>query len=153
MKIIQTKTFRWLVWAIFFVYIGVLFNLVFLSSFYGRTSVSELRYANMNLVPFKTILNYLKVWSRMPNLAITNILGNIAAFVPFGALLPLLIRDQRSVIKIFFFSSIVSVSIEVIQGYFGVGVLDIDDVILNVLGGILGYLMFKLVYYIYGRGL
>ena len=68
-----------------------------------------------------------------------NVAGNIAWFVPMGALWPALLRGQWKGIKTFFFCLGISFFIETLQLVFAVGVPDVDDLILNVLGGIIGY--------------
>jgi len=70
--------------------------------------------------------------------AFGNVVGNVAIFVPFGIYLPLFKKD-KGVMTNLLFIFLVSVFVEIIQGLFGIGISDIDDVILNCLGGILGY--------------
>lgn len=98
----------------------------------------------VNLVPFRTIGNYFKYASGTDRMAV-NILGNILMFVPWGLGLPLLWRKFQSVFKVAFASLMLPVFIEFVQLFIGRSV-DIDDVILNLAGGILGgliYLMIK----------
>jgi glycopeptide antibiotics resistance protein len=61
--------------------------------------------------------------------------------MPLGFLLPLLFFKFNSLKKVFLVSVVVSVCIELLQFILSVGSLDIDDVILNTIGGILGYLI------------
>jgi glycopeptide antibiotics resistance protein len=92
---------------------------------------------NGSYVPFKTILNYLSgepTW----NIAIRNIVGNIILFVPLGFFLQFFCRSitWKFVLLATF---IISVVIEITQGIFRVGIFDIDDILLNVFGAIIGY--------------
>lgn len=71
-----------------------------------------------------------------------NVIGNLAWFVPLGLLIPQYCRDVtwRKVIS---YSCFVSLSIEVLQFLLQAGTTDIDDVILNTLGGMIGYACYK----------
>lgn len=132
--------YRWVVAALFIVYMAVLFYLVFMADAYGRTNQEILRYQNMNFKPFRTIVRYTSAWGAVePMVIITNIYGNILAFLPFGLLGPLVLRRLRKFRAVFFYSFLLSLIIELVQGYLGVGVMDVDDLILNVLGGVIGY--------------
>ena len=93
-------------------------------------------YGVSNYIPFKEIFRY-SVGSRK---FIKNILGNIMLFIPYGFLSSYLLKNRKISIT-FILSLIVSVTIEVVQYYIG-RVFDIDDIILNVLGGIMGGLLF-----------
>ena len=73
--------------------------------------------------------------------------GNIVIFVPFGVYLPLFKNDKRVTTNLLFIF-MVSLFVEIIQGLFGIGASDIDDVILNCFGGLLGILGYKLFLFI-----
>ncbi len=66
--------------------------------------------------------------------------GNIACFVPFGFGLPALTRLRRAVIPLCFLGSLL---IESFQWAFGTGIPQIEDLLLNTLGGALGYALFR----------
>lgn len=93
-------------------------------------------YGVSNYIPFKEIFRY-NIGSRK---FIKNILGNIMLFIPYGFLSSYILKNRKISIT-FILSLIVSVTIEVVQYYIG-RVFDIDDIILNVLGGIIGGLLF-----------
>lgn len=72
-----------------------------------------------------------------------NILGNVVIFIPLGLLLPVIFkRESRDILL---GGVILSASIEIIQLIFGLGSTDIDDFILNMLGAMLGYWLFKVI--------
>lgn len=99
----------------------------------------------VSLVPFKTITTYL--FGKTPNFTYQlfhNILGNIFLFVPFAFLLPICFSKGRTLKESFLYSFLLSTLVELYQFTFRVGVLDVDDVILNVIGGIIGYIVYKL---------
>ncbi|CDZ75516.1 hypothetical protein ING2D1G_1378 [Peptoniphilus sp. ING2-D1G] len=95
----------------------------------------------INLVPFKTIKSYLK-YSEAFHAAL-NILGNVLIFVPMGFMLPLLYEDLRSYKKTLIFTMIICMLVETIQFFVGRSV-DIDDLMLNVVGASIGYLVYKI---------
>jgi glycopeptide antibiotics resistance protein len=118
-------------------YLAYLSYLTFFSHLYGRT----VTHRSVNIIPFGTIISYLRFSGGM-SIILTNIAGNIAAFVPMGFLLPAVsgrfARFSRAILAI----CAASAAIELVQYAACVGVSDIDDVILNVLGGILGHLIY-----------
>ncbi len=100
--------------------------------------------ANANLIPFKTILGYL---SGEPTwwIAMRNLLGNIIILVPFGFLTAILYQKIK-LISVLLIGVFVGIILELLQVIFKSGILDIDDVILNSLGVIIGYLLFIFIY-------
>ncbi len=98
--------------------------------------------ADYNFIPFKTILPYLEGYP-MWIVARNNLLGNIALFVPLGFLVPLLHR--RLIWKhIFAATFLMSLLFEILQVILRVGIFDVDDILLNMLGAGLGYALFLL---------
>ena len=100
---------------------------------------------NQNFIPLKTIIYYLFFdWDHI-NLGIrlNNLIGNILGFIPFGFLFPLLSQrfQKLKVVVIATFS--LSLTFELIQLTFHFGSFDVDDLILNTIGGTLGYLPLK----------
>ena len=96
-----------------------------------------------NLIPFKTIWYYISVDMHVSkSQVIRNILGNIAVFIPFGLYLQVLLKN-KAFGKSLLIVIVTSISIEIIQFVFKVGVADIDDVILNVCGGAIGIIGYK----------
>lgn len=96
---------------------------------------------NYNLIPFHTIWEYISGMSL--TLALLNVLGNIVGFVPFGLYIQVIKKD-KSFAKSFIIVLATSVLIELTQYIFAVGATDIDDVILNVFGGTIGILTYKI---------
>lgn len=103
----------------------------------------EERSYSYNLEPFKEINRF---WVHRETLGIRavllNLVGNVLGFVPFGAILPVINSQSRSFFKILLLSFEFSFIVEGIQLVFKVGSFDVDDILLNTLGGILGYLIF-----------
>jgi len=95
-----------------------------------------------NYVPFKTILPYLlgfKGWI----IAGVNLIGNIALLMPIGFLVPFVYRNMTWK-KSLALGVVAGLAIEVMQTVLDVGIFDIDDVILNALGVLIGYSAFAI---------
>ncbi len=99
-------------------------------------------FRTFNLIPFKSIKHYYS-GSFAIIIAHINVFGNILIFIPFGIYLQLYLKD-KSILKSFVITLISSVIIEVVQFAFGIGIADIDDVILNTVGGLIGILIYKI---------
>lgn len=105
---------------------------------------SNLRHSNFS--PMRTVALYLR--SNLPKKNIVaNVGGNIVGFMPFGFLLPIVIRYFRRKRRIVFAGFIFSLCFEAGQLVTGLGRFDVDDLILNTFGTLLGYLCYKLLRY------
>jgi len=100
-------------------------------------------FSHVNLSPFATIKLYLNSHLRS-EYAISNLLGNIAGFIPLGILLPLLFRKLRTAFRTVALIFLISLAFETAQLILILGVFDVDDLLLNTLGGAIGYLLFVL---------
>jgi len=99
----------------------------------------------MNLVPFKTISPYLRSLGPGNAHAFINLAGNVVMFVPLGFFLPCIFHRLRSFWKTVASAFIIIAAIELIQYFSGLGSLDIDDLILNLPGALIGYLIYRLI--------
>lgn len=107
----------------------------------GRTFAG--RTYHYNLVLFKEIGRFIKYRETIGTTGVMlNLLGNIAAFIPFGFFLPVMSRKCRSFLYMIFFSFEFSLLVEIIQLVSKVGSFDVDDLLLNTIGGAMGYLIF-----------
>lgn len=98
-------------------------------------------WVSTNAIPFKTISGYLQVNEYMDgwdSIAIANLLGNIFLFSPIGFFVPLLWRRMNSFIPILLIGFGVTCFIEGTQYFIGRST-DIDDIILNTIGVVIGY--------------
>jgi glycopeptide antibiotics resistance protein len=109
-------------------YLMVLFALT-LGGFYQPN-------APRNFVPFRSIEHDLKAGGFE---FLVNFLGNLAAFLPMGWLLPGLLGRSRLALRVVGLSLALSLIVEILQGISGRRVADIDDLILNTAGGLIGY--------------
>ncbi|MBS4882149.1 MAG: VanZ family protein [Peptoniphilus harei] len=112
-------------------------NFDFVGNFKDRISSGAW---GVNLVPFRTIRNYIKYSGFLHTMI--NIFGNIIIFVPFGILLAEIFPKTRNILKILGITFATSFFVEFIQFFIGRSV-DIDDLILNLLGSVIGYFIWK----------
>lgn len=110
----------------------------------------EYHWRSNNFVPFKTINFYLFLADINLNIRIVNLAGNIIGFVPFGSILPLLAKKFQKLSTVTISTFCLSLTFELMQLIFEFGSFDVDDLILNTVGGILGYIPIKLVLLITG---
>ena len=99
----------------------------------------EIRIDEISFIPFKGIIEMFKGGLTLHT--IINIIGNIIMFMPMGFLLPLLFSNLDSLKKTVAVGFGTSLLIEFTQ-LFLLRATDIDDLILNTLGTMLGYLVF-----------
>lgn len=102
---------------------------------------------NVNLTPFYSISQYLYLLTERPNphllgYAFVNLFGNIAAFVPLGFLLPCLWQKGRRFGWFLLGTAALLVAVELTQLFTLLGSCDVDDVILNLFGALIGYGVF-----------
>ncbi len=73
-----------------------------------------------------------------------NFIGNIILFIPVGVLFPLIVDEHRCV-KTVFVALCLSITIEIAQLIAHRGYFEVDDLILNTLGAVVGYGLIKVV--------
>lgn len=95
------------------------------------------REGSPNFVPFRTIWPYLRGDGGLI-IAGVNLLGNIGLLVPIGFILPFLFPNLNAK-KALIWAVVSGMVIETAQVLLAVGIFDIDDVILNGLGVMLGF--------------
>ena len=142
----NAKSLKCALWGgrvLFLIYLAGLCYFLFFAENYGRILGQE--HYRYNLVPFKEIERF---WIYRKELGIHsffNLAGNILGFMPAGFFIPMLWEERKG----FWFTACVtfemSLLLEILQLIFRVGSFDVDDLILNTLGGILGYLLLKMV--------
>lgn len=144
------KYVQWIGWGLFLPYSFVLlFKLLLgrltfyfgnLKYFFETGDWHSIHGGLINLIPFRSIIRYLTEFdSYNLDIVLMNTLGNVIIFIPFGFLLPLLFKQINNVkmaSKIFIKFILL---IESLQLLTFTGVFDIDDIILNMLGALIGY--------------
>lgn len=124
-------------------YTAVLLYWMFLG--FGRTMQLDgpLRY---NLEPLRTVRLYFDMSNGVSNASrMVNLLGNVAVFAPVGLLLPLASPRYYSWLRLTVLSALGIMLLELLQMLLHVGSLDIDDLLLNLLGVWAGYALLRLV--------
>ena len=121
------------------------FCLYILCLFQVVTFQYDVSWATNNFIPFKEILRY-NITSR---LFFKNVLGNMILFLPFGLFTSYYLKVEKINIPLIL-TLIASISIEVVQLCIG-RVFDVDDIILNVVGGLLGYYIYCIARIIFNR--
>ena len=148
--------------VLFGIYGIIMLYLLFIRN---RTAVEGVPYweqvlSNYNLTPFHTIHNYwhiltnkayymekwgaISIYRYNARHAFINLAGNVVMFVPLGALLPAANGKMRKFFRTFFASSGLILAVEVLQLFTLLGSCDVDDLILNLCGVVLGYALWKL---------
>lgn len=94
----------------------------------------------INLAPFVNITDYEKLFEVK-----LNIIGNTAMFIPIGIIWPSVYKELNTPAKAIGAGMLLSLCIEVLQLPFYDRVTDIDDLILNSLGFIIGYGIYAIV--------
>ncbi|MCR4588150.1 MAG: VanZ family protein [Lachnospiraceae bacterium] len=106
-------------------------------------SVLQRGYSMANLMPFRSITMYIEYYY-LDIGAFENIAGNFLAFLPMGILLPMIWENLRKFDWILVLGALISLFLEVVQLITGFGRFDIDDIILNCLGTVVGYAIYEL---------
>ncbi len=122
----------------FFLYMACLIYFLFFSERYGRT-LSDREY-HYNLKLFYEIRRFWIYRDVLgPEAVIVNLAGNVGVFIPLGLAVPLLFEHYQRFFQVALLSFEVSLMAEVIQLVAKVGTFDVDDLLLNTIGGCIGY--------------
>jgi glycopeptide antibiotics resistance protein len=150
----KPRSYQVLCGVLLLIYFALLIRLLFFRTNHSLFALSglplRLRLIGANLIPFKTVLYYLG-GNQSRGVVIDNLLGNIAAFGPMGFLLPLLFQRAKKIGGLLSIIILTSLSFEVLQLITGWGSFDVDDIILNTTGGILGFLIYKVLVLVIDR--
>lgn len=117
-------------------FICSIFLIVFATIFY--TPITFNLQGSLNLVPFAW-LHTMNTYNEF----IVEKIPNILLFIPFGFFIPIVFSSKRYFYKTLEISFCLTFSIEFVQFFIGRS-SDIDDVITNLLGAVIGYLFFKI---------
>lgn len=114
------------------------------SQLYNSLSHPELVYRRLltgNLVPFSEITRTMEL---MTSHSLFNLVGNVAIFVPFGLLVGAMLKKRGiSALAALMYSFLMSLLLESAQLLLRIGQFDVDDLLLNAFGGLLGYFIFS----------
>lgn len=122
---------REILYAAFIIYILCLFNVV------TAGEINSVYSEGFNLIPFKEILRY-KVGT---HLFMTNVVGNIVIFIPYGFFINYFTKNKKLWVSVLL-GIFLSGTIEMTQYFIG-RIFDIDDILLNSMGMLLGFIFYK----------
>jgi glycopeptide antibiotics resistance protein len=133
----REKLWTTLICVFFFVYVFLLLYLLV----FQRLGSDPMR--ETNLVPFKSIRAFgAGLFGSDNGFELTNIFGNIFMFSPMGLYFPIL-RPGKKLGRYLLWVFLFSLTAEVFQWVLSVGTSDIDDIILNTFGGLLGIVAYR----------
>lgn len=143
---------RFIAWVAFIVYLTEVASRTLFPLPVDPTLIAEMRvdqFGSHNWVPFTTIRTMLS----HPHLSVrlVQIGGNLLLLLPLGYFLPLLFRAARRFSKAAAMILAATLTIEVMQLLISLAILgfaykafDVDDILLNLIGGLIGYALFVL---------
>ena len=130
--------------TIFVIYIIALGYFLFFAESMGRTTRGDEYHYNL-----QPLFEIKRIWRSSHILGmkyvILNFAGNVIAFIPFGYLLPKMVKKKPRLFHTVLFSFEFSLLVELTQLISRTGSFDVDDLILNTFGGLIGYILY------YGR--
>ena len=127
-------------------FLFLIYSVLMLWLLFGRTgydpSVPYFDQLKYNIVPLETIKLY---WHIIPrSTAIINLGGNVIMFIPLGFFLPRAFPKLKKFFKCFFTAMLIITLVELAQFFTILGSCDIDDLILNMVGVTMGFILHKL---------
>lgn len=127
-------------WFCFILYLAGMAYFLFFSEGLHRGGNNSYRY---NLVLFQEIKRAMYCLRHGDiQYFLLNVVMNIGAFMPFGFFLPVISPKNKKFLNVFLLSLELTLSIEILQLLFKVGIFDVDDIVMNTLGGVLGYVVY-----------
>ncbi len=135
----KQKKYEKIVFRILFaIYILLVIYFLFFAEMTGRTLAD--RSYHYNLVLFKEIKRFIVYRNQLGAFSVTaNLLGNVLIFLPFGMLVPFLTKRFKKFWSVVLLTLELSVLVELVQLVTKVGSCDVDDILLNTIGGMIGF--------------
>ena len=128
---------RQVLWVLFTAYMAILCYLLFFEKALGRSETHR-GYA-YNLVLFQEIRRFVQYRKQLGTRAVlVNLVGNVCCFIPFGIFLYCGCPKLRHIAAIAALTCLFSLLVETVQLVFQVGCFDVDDILLNTIGGFWG---------------
>lgn len=113
--------------------------LIYIISLFYVVTFQDVSWSTSNFIPFKEMFRY-RIFSTM---FFKNVIGNMIMFMPYGFFISYILKLDKKTI-VLFLSFLVSITIEVTQLVIG-RVFDVDDILLNIVGGFVGYFIYRLI--------
>lgn len=117
------------------IYLGMI---IYVLSLFYTVTFQDVSWSTSNFIPLKEMLRY-EIGSK---LFFKNVLGNMIMFIPYGLFVSYVLK-LKDIKIILLLTTITSATIEFTQLVIG-RVFDVDDIILNIIGGIVGFILYRL---------
>jgi glycopeptide antibiotics resistance protein len=137
---------------IFIITLTIIYVLIMIKLLFLRRHSYYWDSYNYNLIPLETIKRYIfNRHSYNQDIWVKNLFGNIILFIPLGLAIPTLNKKYMRVSPFIILVLLILISVELIQMFTKVGSLDIDDIILNAFGALIGFGVIRLIVSIFVR--
>lgn len=144
-KVEKVSKFREIVKALFFIYFLMVIHYTFDSIFIS----DQINKFYFNLIPIKETI---EMFRGNINVALYNVVGNTLMFVPLGVFIPVLFKRKDRISWILLYGFLASFFIEINQFFIkGNRAADVDDIIFNTIGAVIGYAIYKVIIMVLGR--
>lgn len=121
---------RILIWSVFLIYIVIVL---------GATLINRAPNSSNNYINTYVFETYMSIWYGYSSFEFRNLILNILMFIPFGFMLPLLFKKCEKFYITYFLIFGMSLFIEISQLVSKRGLFEVNDLINNTLGGVIGY--------------
>ena len=135
-----TYLIKYKVKFIFYKEILMLGFIMYVIALFEVVTFQDVSWSSSNFIPFKEMLRY----EFGTKLFFKNVVGNMIMFIPFGFFISYFLKLKK-IYSVFILTLLTSITIETTQLLIGL-VFDIDDIFLNIIGGLIGYFIFKIIY-------
>lgn len=129
---------------LFFIYFLILVNLT-IFKFEELIINFDTRFY-INYIPFVETIKMFRNDFADIHIALYNVIGNILLFIPLGFCIPLFFNKKNKLSKVILYGFTASLTIEVLQLFTPYSITDIDDIIFNTLGTVIGFIIFNIIY-------
>ena len=119
--------------------------IVYVMALFRAVTFQDISSTDINVIPFKEILRY-EIGSKA---FIKNVVGNMLMFIPYGFFVSYILKEKKPYLP-FGLALLVSLTIEITQHDIG-RVFDIDDIFLNVLGALVGHMVYLVIVKLYHK--
>ncbi len=156
-KALQTRTPLWVKLS-FVAYVAVMLWLLFGQRLYYYISVNIPPTAiQYNLLPFETVVSFVTdlldptAPHYRKHTAVTNLIGNVVLFIPLGIFLPCLFASCRRFSRLVLTDALIIFGVEIVQLITLLGSFDTDDLLFNIVGGVIGFWLYRIILRYFGR--
>ncbi len=125
----------------------IAYCVVMLWLLFGQRMNQQPSAKSMNLIPLDTLKLYANLMQSnsgyLVRHAYVNLVGNVVMFIPLGIFLPQIWVKLRGFFKVLALTALIVIVVEGLQYLTALGSCDIDDIILNIPGAMLGYIFWS----------